>query len=164
MKVWVPIVTIEDNIGAGLTTLLQKFEQSLSGKYKVTITIEHELIKEYQIFDGNDLINPLEHFYKNPTDNAFIFENYVLDIYQQRMETLETVQHPCKVIIMNHGLDACQIFATVNKENHIKFGCLYLTEKYLRCKSKFFPGKLYATNGVLSKHWSLRGDEMCSIS
>ena len=43
------------------------------------------------------MINPLEHFYKNLTDNAFIFQNYVLDVYQQRREMLETVQHPCKV-------------------------------------------------------------------
>ena len=92
--------------------------------------------------------NPLEHIYKNPTNHAFIFRNYVLDVYQQRMETLETVQHPCKVIFLDYGPDACQIFTTVNKDQYIKFGFLYLTEKYLKLKSKFFPGKLYATNGV----------------
>ena len=64
------------------------------------------------------------------------------------METLETVQHPCKVIVMHHGLDASQIFTTVNKDQYRKFGFLYLTEKYIQHKSKFFPGKLYATNGV----------------
>ena len=29
------------------------------------------------------MINPLKHIYKNPTDNAFIFQNYLLDVYQQ---------------------------------------------------------------------------------
>ena len=72
----------------------------------------------------------------------------MLDVYQQRTETPETVQHPYKVIVMNCGLDACQIFTTVNKDQYTKFGFLYLTEKYLWLKSKFFPGKHYATNGV----------------
>ena len=37
-------------------------------------------------------------------------KNYVLDVYQQRMETVYTVQHPCKVIVMDHGFDASKIF------------------------------------------------------
>ena len=89
------------------------------------------LYKNFKVFYGNDLINPLEHFYKNHAYNAFIFQNHILDVYQQRMETLETVQHPCKVIGMDGGLDACQIFSTVNKEQYTKFEFLYLTEKYI---------------------------------
>ena len=58
-----PIVTMEGNIGAGKTTVLQKFEQSLSSDAKATIKVEHESIKEFQSFYGNDLIYPLEHFY-----------------------------------------------------------------------------------------------------
>ena len=112
----VPTVTMEGSIGSGKTTLLQKSEHSLSGEDKVTIKVEDEPIKEFQSLYRNDLINPLEHFYKNPTVNAFIFQNYVLDVYQQRMETLETVQHPYKVVFMDCGLDACQIFTSVNKE------------------------------------------------
>ena len=76
-------------------------------------------------------MNPLEHFYKNPTDSAFIFQSYVLDVYRQRMETLETVLHAYQVIVKDQGLDTCQIFTTVNKEQCTKFGFLYLTEKYL---------------------------------
>ena len=43
----------------------------MSSDVKVTIKVEHEPIKEFQSFYGND---PLEHFYKNPTDIAFIFQ------------------------------------------------------------------------------------------
>ena len=63
----VQIVTIEGNIGAGKTTMLQKFEQSLSSDDKVTINVEHPPIKEFQSFYGNDLINLLDHFDKSPT-------------------------------------------------------------------------------------------------
>ena len=87
----VPIVTTEGYIGAGKTTHLQKFEQSLSIEDSVTIKVEHEPVKEFQSIYGNDMINPLEHFYKNATDNVLIFQKYVLDVYQQRREELETV-------------------------------------------------------------------------
>ena len=49
---------------------------------------------------------------------------------------------------MDPGFETCQIFTTVNKKQYMKFGILYLKEKYLWLKSKFFPGKLYTTNGV----------------
>ena len=49
---------------------------------------------------------------------------------------------------MGHGLGACQIFTIVNKDQYTKYEFLYLTEKYFWLKSKFFPGKLHATNGV----------------
>ena len=100
----------------------QKFykslKNSLSGEDKATIMVEHEPVKEFQSFDGNDLINPLQHFNTNPVDNAFIFQNCVLDVYQQRMETLESVKHMCKVIVMDCGLDVCQIFTTLNKDQY----------------------------------------------
>ena len=56
-------VITECYIGTGKTTLLQTFEWSLSGKCKVTIKVEHEPIKQFQSFYGNDLIKPVEHFY-----------------------------------------------------------------------------------------------------
>ena len=161
---WVPVVNTEGNIDAGKTILLNKFKQSLSSEDKITIKEWNEPIKKFWGFYGNDLINPLEDFYTNPTHNAFIFKTYVLDVYQQRMEILETVQHPCKIIVMDCGFDACQIFTTVNKDQYTKFGFLYLTEKYLWLKLKFFWGKPFATSGVLSKLWSLRGNEIHSIS
>ena len=55
-------MTMEGNAGAGKTTFLEKFEQSLSGEEKVTIKVEHEPVKDFQSFYGNDLINSLEHF------------------------------------------------------------------------------------------------------
>ena len=69
----------------------------------------------------------MKHFYKNSIDIVFIFQNYVLHIYQQRMETYETVKHSCNVIVMDYGLDAChcQIFTALNKDWYTKFRFLY---------------------------------------
>ena len=95
------------------------------------------------------MINPLQNFYQNPKENAFIFQNYVLDIYQQRMEVLSPVEPMCKVIVMDRGLDSLSTFTTLNKHHLTDFGLLYLTDKYLNIKTRFFPRKLFATDGVL---------------
>ena len=64
------------------------------------------------------------------------------------MDTLEPVHYPCKVIVMDDGLDTSQIITIVNKYQYTKFVFLYLTENNLQLKSKFFPGTLYTTNAV----------------
>ena len=81
----VPVITVEGNTGAGKTTILQKLEQSLSMTDKIKIQTDHEPFGRFQTFSGNDLINLLQNLYQNPKENGFIFQNYVLDIYQQRI-------------------------------------------------------------------------------
>ena len=144
-----PVVTIEGNIGAGKTTLLERFEHSLSSEDKCKIKINHEPVDEFQNFWGNGMINPLLDFYKNQKENAYVFQNYVLDIYQCRMEVLSLVQQPYKVILMDRGLDSCHLFTTLNKHQYTNLGLWCLTDKYQDIKSKFFLGKLYASDGVL---------------
>ena len=80
-KMKIPVITVEGNIGAGKTILLQKLEQSLSMADKFKIKTDHEPSGAFQTFYGNDMINPLCNFYQNPKENAFIFQNYILDIY-----------------------------------------------------------------------------------
>ena len=77
---------MERNNGAGKTTLLQKLEQSLLMADKFKIKTDHEPFGAFQTYYGNDMITPLQNFYQNPKENAFIFQNYVLDIYKQKME------------------------------------------------------------------------------
>ena len=86
---------MEGNIGAGKATLLQNLEQSLSMAAKIKIKIDHEPVGAFQTVFGNDMINPLQNFYQNPKENAFIFQNYVLDIYQQRMEVFFLLWNQC---------------------------------------------------------------------
>ena len=90
------------------------------------------------------MINALQNFYQNPKENAFIFHNYVLDIYQQRMEVLSAMEPTIKVIVMDRGLD----LSTFHHQHHLTdLGLLYLTDKYLDIKTRLFPGKLFATGG-----------------
>ena len=115
---------------------------------KIKVQIDNKPVGAFQTFFGNDIINPLQNFYQNPKENAFIFQNYVLDIYQQRMEVLSAVEPMCKVIVMDRGLDSCQLFTTLNKHHLTDLGLLYLTDKYLDIKTRFFPRKLFVTDGV----------------
>ena len=102
--------------------------------------MEHEPISEFQSFYRNEPINPL-------VPNAFIFQNYILDLYQRKLERLTEVNHPCKVILMDSELDACHIFTTLKKERYTNF-CFHIYQKYLQLKSRFFPGRLFATNWI----------------
>ena len=141
-------ITVEGNIGAVKTTLLQKLEQSLAMADMFKIKTDHEPFGAFQTFYGNDMINQLQNFYQNPKENAFRFQNYVLNIYQQRMEVLSAVEPTCKVIVMDRGLDSCQLFTTLNNHHLTDLGFLYLTDKDLNIKTEFFPGKMFATDGV----------------
>ena len=42
----------------------------------------------------------------------------------------------------------CQLFTTLNKHHLTNLELLYLTDKYLHIKTRFIPGKLFATDGV----------------
>ena len=75
-----PVIGVGGNIGVGKTTLFQKFQESQSCVDKFKVRAEHEPIGELENIYGNKLINPLEQFNKDPVANAFIFQNYVLDV------------------------------------------------------------------------------------
>ena len=152
----IPVITVEGNVQAGKTTLLEKLEQSLSMADKFKIKTDHESIEAFQTFYGNDMINALQNLYQNPKENAFIFQKYVLDIYQQRMEVWSALEPICKVIVMDRGLDSCQLFTTLNKHHLTDLGLLYITDKYLNIKTRFFPGELFASD-VSNKKLSFYG-------
>ena len=115
---------MEGNIGAGKTTLLQKLEQSLSMADKIKIKTDHKPVGVFETVFGNGMINSLQNFYQNPKKNAFIFQNYVLDISQQRMKVSSAVEPMCKVMVMEWGLDSCQLFTTLNKHHLTDLGFL----------------------------------------
>ena len=81
MKMPVVTVTVEVDIGAGKTTYLQEYEESISSVDKFKIRVKHEPISQLQsFFYGNKLLCPLEHIYQESMANAIIFQNYILDV------------------------------------------------------------------------------------
>ena len=63
------------------------------------------------------------------------------------MEVL-SLEQTCKVTVMDRGVDSCQLFSTLNKHHLTNLGLLYLPDKYLNIKTRFFLGKLFATDAV----------------
>ena len=102
----VPVVAVEGNIGAGKTALLNKFEQFLSDDEKAKIKIEHEPLVEFESFHRNDFVNPLEHFYQNPKENAFIFQKLCTRCILKKIRKVNEYTTSYKVILMNRGSDS----------------------------------------------------------
>ena len=50
--------------------------------------------------------------------------------------------------MIDRGLNSCELFTTLNKHHLTDLGLLYLTAKCLNIKTRFFPGKLFASDGV----------------
>ena len=51
---------------------------------------------------------------------------------------------------MDRGFDSCQLFTTLNNHHLTDLGLLYLSDKYLKIKTRLFPQKLFATDGVFN--------------
>ena len=49
---------------------------------------------------------------------------------------------------MDRGLDSCKLFTILDKHHLTDLGLVYLTDKYLDIKTRFFPQKLPTTDGV----------------
>ena len=64
------------------------------------------------------------------------------------MEVLSAVELMYKGIVMDRGLDSCQLFTTFNNHYFTDLGLVHLPDKYLDIKTRFFPGKMFATDGV----------------
>ena len=127
----IPVITVGGHVEAGKTTLLQKLEQSLSMADKVKIKIDHEPVGALQTFLVCFYIPKLCFKYLPNENGSFV-----------------CCEPTCKVIVMDRGLDSGQLFTTFNKHHLTDIGLLYLTDKYLDIKTRFFPGKLFATDGV----------------
>lgn len=142
------IITIEGNIGAGKSTLLENVEQHLAKEENSDIEVMFEPIDLFKSFFGNSDVNPLHEFYQDQR-NAFAFQNYILDLYGSRLTTLFAPSHSQRIVLMERGLDACNVFAEANAENMTRFESLYLKEKYNHIRETFFDKHAIATDGVI---------------
>ena len=132
------IITIEGNIGSGKTTLLKLFEKetTMSG-----IVVNHEPVAEFKRLWNNSNVNPLQEFYSNPERNSFALQNYILDVYSDRLANIFTdVSH--QICVMDRGIDACQIFTDVNSKCFTHFEKEYLHAKCDKIRRKYFKSEL----------------------
>ena len=111
------LISIEGNIGAGKSTIIDNLKQYMKGNTDVIFLKEPvdiwESIQEKETGD-----NILQKFYNNPTQYAFSFQ---VMAYITRLSTIRTAirENPdCKVIICERSLDADKnIFAKMLYED-----------------------------------------------
>tara|TARA_B110000879_G_scaffold98406_1_gene133851 strand:- start:425 stop:1156 length:732 start_codon:yes stop_codon:yes gene_type:complete len=111
------LISIEGNIGAGKSTIIDNLKQHMKGNTDVIFLKEPvdiwESIQEKETGD-----NILQKFYNNPTQYAFSFQ---VMAYITRLSTIRTAirENPdCKVIICERSLDADKnIFAKMLYED-----------------------------------------------
>ena len=135
------VFSIEGNIGAGKTTILEQLEQ----KYKSdpTIAILREPVDVWTTFCDREGNTMLSKFYENPTKHAFAFQ---IMAYATRVNSLRELiksKPECKIILCERSLEADQeIFAKmlfddqVIEDVHYKIYqtfCNVYTENYRIC-------------------------------
>lgn len=99
------IISVEGNIGAGKTTILDNLQQSMINHKQILFLREPVDIWE-TIIDKDTGDNILQSFYKNPTKYAFTFQ---VMAYSTRLSYIRDAinKHPdCAVIICERSLSA----------------------------------------------------------
>lgn len=117
------LFSVEGVIGCGKTTLLKRLEQRF--KDSAVVSFHHEPVDQFQQLFDNELVNPLQTFYENTKKNAFAFQTYVLDVYDERVERLG---NSCKspAVMQDRGAAACNVFCDLNSEHFTLFEKQYL--------------------------------------
>ena len=120
------IYTIEGNIGAGKTTIL-----NIIGKNFDDVTFVEEPVSQWQNLGGENL---LEKFYQDPERWGFTFEFYsMLSKIKCLMKAADTEKN---IIIIERSILSNKIFIDISKEmnklNDLEYGMLINTYNFYR--------------------------------
>jgi deoxyadenosine/deoxycytidine kinase len=137
------IVTIEGNIGAGKTTLINTLKSKYQSRNDVLFLEEPVDVWSTVKQDGKTM---LELFYKDPKKYSFAFQ---IMAYNTRLKMLDTAicnANGIKLIIMERSLDADKnIFAKMLYDDGMMEDCMY--QIYLQMSNE---GMLkYMADGIL---------------
>jgi deoxyadenosine/deoxycytidine kinase len=110
------IISIEGNIGAGKSTIIEKLKEKYENDPRVIFLLEP--VSEWEKFKDNHGKNMLQKFYENPKKYTFAFQ---VMAYTTRLQILKTalanIGPEVKTIVMERSLDADhQIFAKMLRE------------------------------------------------
>ena len=139
------IIAVEGLIGAGKTTLLKTLEAQNCLPNAVII---HEPLQKLENHASNPQVHPLLELYKDPQRNACIFQNYVLEVYDERIASMINQYGNYQTIILDRSLDSCNVFTNTNIDLFSSFGHFYLTDKYLKIRRKYFGNSPISANAV----------------
>lgn len=124
------IVSLEGNIGAGKSTIVQKLQQIYEGDEETSTKYFGKLAKAKIVFmqepvdvwttvcDGNTGESILEMFYKNPTKYSFAFQVMVYNTHLQAFRRVVKENPDCVLLICERSIDAGRyIFAEMLRDD-----------------------------------------------
>jgi deoxyadenosine/deoxycytidine kinase len=140
------LVSIEGNIGAGKSTLIQKLKEKYAENDEIMFLQEPVDIWE-SIKCPITQKNMLQKFYENPSKYGFSFQ---IMAFHTRLELIKNAianaSENCKTIVMERSLDAdAEIFAKMLKENGILEDIEYQIYQKITLESL----KEYSSDGII---------------
>jgi deoxyadenosine/deoxycytidine kinase len=140
------LVSVEGNIGAGKSTLIEKLQKKYNNDTRVIFMFEP--VKEWESLKDEKGKNMLEKFYENPTKYAFAFQIMAFNSRLQIMR--DTIQYAIEtnveVIVMERSLDAdFHIFAKMLYEE----GCMEKVEFEIYSKMASYELNEYGVDGII---------------
>lgn len=150
------IITIEGNIGAGKSTLVETMRERYKNRDDIVFLQEPVDIWSTITQDGKTM---LELFYANPKKYSFAFQimayNTRLKLIQNTINDIVSKNKNVKIIIMERSLDADKnIFAKMLFDDGLMESCMY--QIYLQMSDEGM--KKYTADGIL---WIDTPPEIC---
>ncbi len=133
-------ISIEGILGAGKSSVLNILQQN---EKLASFTFMGEPLNQLEEFGDDWSCSPILEMYKNPQANMALFQAYVIEVYEKRLE--EGFKGN---VIMDRGLDSVSVFNLVNEHYYKGFGSRYLWAKYVKVMERFFPKKRVLKTGA----------------
>ena len=138
------IIAVEGLIGAGKTTLLKTLQQNNTLENTAVIHQSLQLLEQHPT---NKTVHSLTELYKNPKGNSCIFQNFVLDVYDDRMAYMFNNYGTYSSIVLDRSLDSCNVFTNTNIDLFTSFRYFYLNDKYMK-RRKYFGNSPISANDI----------------
>ena len=133
-------VSCEGGIGVGKSLMFDVFESHYKSFINANkIRIFREPVSGPNSFTqlGNTDFNPLEQYYLDKSKNAYFFQRYVLNLYDDRYNMFS--QLPSGTIcLLERGIDSTKLFTEINKPYLTKDEYQYLVLKHKRIVNYYF--------------------------
>ena len=92
------------------------------------VHFDHEPTSEYKHLFGNGELNPQDILHTYPSDAAFTYHVYMLDMYQSRLDTMEKEHRP--IVVQDAGLVSFKPRYEMHSSRFNEFEKEYLEARY----------------------------------
>lgn len=145
------LLTIEGNIGAGKSTVLEIIKEKIQNTPQLirNISVIEEPVYHFSNAEIDGVsFNPLADFYHDPIKNAYCFQNWVIKCYYDQLKQLTETSTNEHIIIMERNIYSTNIFLKALHKQDIlsKFSISLLSKNVEEIISNFFGANQFGTD------------------